>query len=120
MRPVAASGARIVVVEDVPSVSAASTACVDRITYRPTGGCGTAVKLAYVSPDLLAAAARRLPGAVVIGTRRFFCRGEFCPSTIGNVIVYRDSAAHITASYARTLSPYLTGVITRALGSAAR
>ncbi|HEV3053788.1 MAG TPA: acyltransferase family protein [Solirubrobacteraceae bacterium] len=115
MEPVAATGARIVVVEDTPSVSAASTACVDRITYSPTGGCGTPMAVAYLDPDRLVQAAERIPGAVVIHTRRFFCRAGFCPATIGNVIVYRDTAAHITASYARTLSPYLVGAIERAL-----
>ncbi len=115
MEPVAATGARIVVVEDTPSVSAASTACVDRITYSPTGGCGTPASIAYRDPDRLAQAAEQIPGAVVIPTRQFFCRDDFCSSTIGNVIVYRDAAAHITASYARTLSPYLAEAIERAL-----
>jgi hypothetical protein len=88
---------------------------VDRITYSPTGSCGTPLAVAYHDPDRLAQAAERIPGAVVIRTGRFFCRGGFCPSTIGNVIVYRDTAAHITASYARTLSPYLAGALERAL-----
>jgi peptidoglycan/LPS O-acetylase OafA/YrhL len=118
MRPVAATGTRIVVVEDDPGVSAASTACVDRVTYSPTGDCGTSAAYAYRDPDLLAAAAERIPGAVVIPTRRYYCRNGFCPATIGNVIVYRDTAAHITASYARTLSPYLAGAIEHALGRA--
>jgi peptidoglycan/LPS O-acetylase OafA/YrhL len=115
MRPVAATGARIVVVEDEPSVSAASTACVDRVTYSPTGGCGTTAAFAYRDPDRLAQAAERIPGAVVIPTRQYYCREDFCPATIGNVIVYRDTAAHVTASYARTVSPYLVGAIERAL-----
>jgi hypothetical protein len=115
MRPVAATGARIVVVEDTPSMSAASTACVDRVTYSPTGDCGTSATVAFRYPDLLARAAESIPGAVVIDTRRYFCRASFCPATIGNVIVYRDTAAHVTASYARTLSPYLVEAIVRAL-----
>ena len=115
MRPVAATGARIVVVEDDPGVAAASTACVDRITYSPTGDCGTPASFAYADPDRLAEAAERIPGAVVVHTRRFFCAHGFCPATIGNVIVYRDTAAHVTASYARTLSPYLVEAIEHAL-----
>ena len=115
MRPVAATGAHIVVVEDDPGVSPASTACVTRITYRPTGGCGTPVSKAYRDPDRLAQAARRLPGARVIATRSFFCRDALCPATIGNVIVYRDTAAHVTASYARTLSPYVAEALERSL-----
>ncbi len=115
MKPVAATGARIVVVEDDPSVSPASTACVDRITYRATGDCGTRATVAYRDPDRLAQAAGRIPGARVVKTRRFYCRHGFCPATVGNVIVYRDTAAHVTASYARTLSPYLVEAIEHAL-----
>ena len=115
IRPVAATGARIVVVEDNPGVSPASTACVDRVTYSATGDCGTSSSFAYQDPDLLARAAERIPGAVVIPTRQYYCRGDFCPATIGNVIVYRDTAAHVTASYARTVSPYLVEAIERAV-----
>ena len=120
MRPVAATGTRIVVVQDDPGVTPDSTACVTRISYRPTGDCGTPVSVAYRNPDRLAQAAARIPGARVITTRRFFCRGGFCPATIGNVLVYRDTAAHVTASYARTLSPYLAAAIERALPTSLR
>ena len=115
MAPVAATGTHIVVVEDDPGVSPASTACVTRIAYSATGDCGTPATVAYHDPDRLALAAARLPGAHVVGTERFFCRAGFCPATIGNVLVYRDTAAHVTASYARTLSPYLVEAIERAL-----
>jgi peptidoglycan/LPS O-acetylase OafA/YrhL len=120
MRPVAATGTRIVVVEDEPVVSAASTACVARVTYSATGNCGTSATFAYRDPDLLARAAERIPGAVVIPTRQYYCRADFCPATIGNVIVYRDTAAHVTASYARTLSPYLVEAIEHALNGHVR
>jgi hypothetical protein len=115
MRPVAATGTRVVVVEDDPGVSAASTACVERVTYSTTGNCGTTLAFAYRDPDHLAEAAARIPGAVVIPTRQYYCRDDLCPATIGNIIVYRDTAAHVTASYARTLSPYLVEAIERAL-----
>jgi hypothetical protein len=118
MRPVAAAGTRIVVVEDDPSVSPASTACVTRITYSATGNCGTPLTVAYQDPDRLAQAAEQIPGARVIRTRRFYCRHDFCPATIGNVLVYRDTAAHVTASYARTVSPYLVEAIEHALPAA--
>jgi len=118
MRPVAATGTRIVVVEDDPSVTPGSTACVTRITYSATGDCGTPVALAYQDPDRLAQAAQRIPGARVVKTRQFYCRHAFCPATIGNVLVYRDKAAHVTASYARTLSPYLVEAIEATLPAA--
>jgi hypothetical protein len=112
---VAATGTRIVVVEDDPGVSPASTACVTRISYSPTGDCGTPAAVAFRDPDRLAQAAVQLPGARVVATRRFYCQDDVCPATIGNVLVYRDTAAHITASYARTLSPYLAEAIERVL-----
>jgi peptidoglycan/LPS O-acetylase OafA/YrhL len=118
MRPVAATGTRIVVVEDDPSVSPASTACVTRIAYSATGSCGTPATIADQDPDLLTQAAERIPGAHVVQTRRFYCRHGFCPATIGNVLVYRDTAAHVTASYARTLSPYLVEAIEHVLPTA--
>jgi len=107
-----------VVVEDDPSVSPASTACVTRIAYSATGNCGTPISVAYPGPDRLAQAAERIPGARVVKTRRFYCRHGFCPATIGNVLVYRDTAAHVTASYARTVSPYLVAAIEHALPAA--
>ena len=76
--------------------------------------------VAYRDPDRLAQAAERIPGARVVTTRRFYCRDGFCPATIGNVLVYRDTAAHVTASYARTLSPYLVEAIERALPASLR
>jgi peptidoglycan/LPS O-acetylase OafA/YrhL len=120
MRPVAATGTHIVVVEDDPSVSPGSTACVSRISYSATGTCGTPVTAAYQDPDRLAQAAERIPGARVIRTRRFYCRRGFCPATIGNVLVYRDTAAHVTASYAATVSPYLVEAIENALPASLR
>jgi len=118
MKPVAATGARIVVIEGDPSVSPASTACVDRITYSATGNCGTPVAVASRAPDRRAQAAERIPGAHIVKTRRFYCFHGFCPATIGNMLVYRDTAAHVTASYARTLSPYLVEAIEHALPAA--
>jgi SGNH domain (fused to AT3 domains) len=120
MKPVAATGTHIVVVEDDPGVSPASTACVTRLGYSATGDCGTPATVAFRDPDRLAQAAAQVPGARVVSTARFFCRDGFCPATIGNVIVYRDTAAHVTASYARTLSPYLVEAIERVLPPALR
>lgn len=115
MAPVAATGAHIVVIEDDPDVSPAAAACVTRVTYTPTSGCGTPISEAYRNPDRLAVAARQVHGAHVVHTERFYCHAGLCPETIGNVLVYRDTAGHVTASYAQTLSPYLVGAILRAL-----
>jgi hypothetical protein len=38
-----------------------------------------------------------------------------CPLVIGNVLVYRD-ANHITATYSKTLAPFLVARIKEAIG----
>ena len=37
-----------------------------------------------------------------------------CPAMIGNVFVYVDLGGHVSASYLRTVSPYLVGRIVEA------
>jgi hypothetical protein len=60
-------------------------------------------------------AANLVPGATVVDLAPQFCTGDKCPAVIGNAIVYRDAAAHITATYAKTLAPYLNEQLTAAL-----
>ena len=35
------------------------------------------------------------------------CTADQCPGVIGAVAVYRDTGGHITATFARTLAPYI-------------
>jgi hypothetical protein len=44
----------------------------------------------------------------------FFCDKKYCRSVIGRAIVYFD-ASHMTATYARSLAPYLEEHVVRAL-----
>ena len=64
--------------------------------------CRTAVQRARATREAVA----RLPGVRVIDAANRFCLARVCPAVIGNVIVYRNTG-HITASYMRTLSPWL-------------
>ena len=55
------------------------------------------------------------PGNVhFLDLSEYFCGPERCPPVIGNIIVYRDDS-HITAAYARTLSPILAQRLTTGL-----
>ena len=115
MRPVAATGARIVVVEDDPSVSPASTACVTRITYSATGDCGTPVSVAYRDPDRLAAGRRTDPRgsrrhhpAVLLPRRVLPRHDRERPRLPGH-----RRARH--RQLRQTVSPYLVEAIERAL-----
>jgi hypothetical protein len=76
------------------------------VTFTVDDGCGTPAARALAEPDPLVAAARDVPGAHVVDLTDLYCAGGRCPSVIGNVVVYRDTGGHITATWARTLGPY--------------
>jgi peptidoglycan/LPS O-acetylase OafA/YrhL len=115
--PVAAVGARIAVLADNPAVSEESLACLTRVGFGDdrTGECATPRSEALAQPDELIAAAALVPGATLIDLTKYYCTEDRCPSVIGNVIVYRDSVGHLTATYARTLAPAIIDGMRRAL-----
>jgi peptidoglycan/LPS O-acetylase OafA/YrhL len=43
----------------------------------------------------------------LIDLSEYYCQSEVCSPVIGGVVVYRDKSAHITATYARSLSPVI-------------
>jgi hypothetical protein len=52
-------------------------------------------------------AAALVQGTAVVDLTEYFCDTKNCPAVVGNVIVYRDTASHVTASFAKTLAPFL-------------
>ena len=80
---------------DVPDCVAAAIGDLRRCAFaRPRG------------PDVISGAARRVAGVTLIDPLSRLCRRRLCPPVIGNVLVYRG-AAHITATYARTMWAWL-------------
>jgi hypothetical protein len=65
--------------------------------------------------DAPARAAAELPGVSLVDLSRFYCTATVCPMVIGNVAVYYDTT-HMTATYNRTLGPYLGERLRTALG----
>ncbi|MHA3024399.1 acyltransferase family protein [Mycobacterium sp. BMJ-28] len=118
-RPVTAAGSRIAVLADNPSVSEEALACLTRNTFDGdhTGDCGTPRAEALARVDPMIAAAARLRGAKVIDLTPYFCNDERCPVVIGNVIVYSDAGAHLTATYISTLAPALVDGLRSVLAS---
>lgn len=51
-------------------------------------------------------AAEATPGTHLIDLTAEICPGELCRAVIGNALVYRDKS-HLTATFARTLSPWI-------------
>ena len=63
--------------------------------------------------DAYRVAAERTPGAQEVDLTRFLCDRTTCPVVIGGVNVYADHN-HMTATYARTLAPYLLQAMRKA------
>ncbi len=116
--PVAAAGTRLAVIADNPAVGADSIECLTRVSLNEdrTGGCGTPKSEALALRDPLIAAVPSIPGATLIDLSRYYCTTDRCPMVIGNVIVYRDSGGHLTATFAKTLAPAVLEGIRGALG----
>lgn len=75
-------------------------------------GCKRPRKRALVDPDPVLVAASRLEGVPVLDLTDGICLADACPAVVGNVVVYRG-AAHLTATYARTLGPALARALER-------
>jgi peptidoglycan/LPS O-acetylase OafA/YrhL len=115
--PIAATGVPIAVLADNPAVSEESLACLERVDFGDdrTGECGTPRAEALAQPDEMIAASTLVPGTTLIDLTEYFCTEDRCPSVIGNVIVYRDSVGHMTATFARTLAPSIIDGMKQAL-----
>ncbi len=57
--------------------------------------------------------ATKASGTYLINLTRFFCTNGVCPVVIGGVLVYQN-VTHVTATYARTLAPYIDHALERA------
>ena len=56
-------------------------------------------------------------GADIIDTAPAFCAVDVCPAVIGDQVVYFDNS-HITASYSKTLKPFLQPALKKILDEA--
>ena len=100
------SGTRVVVLRDNPTITQEALDCVTQAADgADTSTCSVSSADAFAGTDDLVVAADDT-GADVVDLASFFCRDDTCPIVIGNVIVYRDQH-HITATFSKTLAPYL-------------
>lgn len=116
-QPAIDRGTKIVVIEDVPLVDEGALECLTRVGYDPAKtDCSTPEGVALAQADVMVDAAAAVQ-APVVELSDLLCVDGKCPAVIGGVIVYKDAAAHLTATYARTMSPYVTQRIQDAIAA---
>ena len=96
---------RVAVLTDAPRPPIDVPDCV-ATHLRDLRRCAFPRRAAVARARVLAAAARRVRGVQLIDTASRFCLRRLCPAVIGDVLVYRQTG-HITATYMRTLAPWL-------------
>jgi hypothetical protein len=113
--PVLARGTKVVVIADNPSPTQSALDCLDAATNASDAqGCTMTRSTAYRLSDAPARAAAQTPGVSTVDVSSSYCTATECPMVVGNVVVYYDST-HLTATYDRTLGPYLGAQLRRAI-----
>ena len=104
-----ASGRTVVAIGDVPATDQPAPACVDQnhLQYDP---CATPRADGEEHGNLVAEAARATDGVGFVDMLPWFCDEELCHVAIGGVVTYIDEH-HLSASYSRSLAPYLGAAI---------
>jgi hypothetical protein len=102
---------QIVILRDNPSPGESTQQCVATAdgNFLATSKCGISQSVESVYPtDNAAKAAETYTGAAkvyVIDLSEFYCQNGWCPSVIGNVVVFHDTN-HVSLIYWRTLANY--------------
>jgi hypothetical protein len=100
-----AAATRVAVIGDAPRPPLNVPDCVSG-ALRHLRRCAFPRGPATRDSGVIGGAAARVDGIRAIDPAGAFCLADLCPAVIGNVLVYRNSG-HVTASYARTLRPWL-------------
>lgn len=104
--PVASSGTPVIALRDNPRSTPDALSCVENEGLGSGDSCAIPRDVALGAFDGSAEAVELVPGSSLIDLTDMFCSATECPGIIGHVNVYRD-VSHLTATYARTLAPYL-------------
>lgn len=98
---------RIVVIRDVPRPRADVVACASKAQAagKPVRDCGLPATKALLDDPAARAALTSSRNPQLIDLSQYFC-DDYCSPAIGGAFVYRDGH-HLTATFARTLAPYL-------------
>ncbi|WP_193105941.1 acyltransferase family protein [Brachybacterium sp. FME24] len=97
------SDSEVAVLADVPNQGSAPAICLSE-NLEQAQECAIPRSEAF-APDLVAAnqAAAEADGATYIDLSAYFCNETFCPTIIGDTLVYRDGH-HLTAHFSRQMA----------------
>jgi peptidoglycan/LPS O-acetylase OafA/YrhL len=109
------AGIPVLGIRDVPRADRDIPECVER--YGPDGAeCTSDPQANGLAHPAEVESRPDVPANVMfLDLTRYFCDERRCPPTIGNLLVYHDRS-HITATYARTLAPFLAEQILSVTG----
>jgi len=99
------TGAPVALIEDVPHPTKNIPECVSR-SLDHLQRCATPRSKALDYPKVNTRVALGVEGVRLIDPTPVACTEKKCPAVIGDVLVYRNGA-HLTATYVRTLTPWL-------------
>jgi hypothetical protein len=112
------SGSQIVVLRDTPDPGRTLQSVPDCLAQSPADATlcsGSPEQWAWMDPLYDAAQNATDASVHTVDMNGYFCVDGLCPPVIGSVVVYFD-ASHITATYGRTLAPYLSERLLPVLG----
>lgn len=114
LRPLHAAGLPVIGIRDTPSPGFDVPACLAAHTDNYLACSDSPANWLPAEPlgDAMAAIGDRRQ--VMIDMTSSLCTATLCPAAVGGVPVYFD-VSHLTATYSRTVAPYLDAAITRAL-----
>lgn len=96
----------IIAILDNPNVGSSVYACLEMEGTENASKCGVA-RSAALKHDVQRDAVAIDPNAYAINLSDFYCSPERCEAVIGGAVVYRPDGNHLTATFARTLAPYI-------------
>ena len=114
--PVIASGVPVIALNDIPIMADDVVTCVQKFRLAADTHCAVPRAQALGSLNGLAPAVAATPGAHYVDLTNFFCDPTNCLPVIGHVVVHVDFD-HMTATFARTLSPFLADALRHELGA---
>jgi len=109
------AGRKVLVIRDTPFVSSTEGYIPDCVAeHRQRQNVCSGARSEWLTPDPLASAAHGVSGASVVDLSKYFCGELRCYGVNGGVITYFDGS-HQTATYNRTVAPYLLPAVRAAL-----